>query len=90
MDWIVLMALTESLEDLCRITERGTNDLETWISGMVQSASAQDLPEFEEEFHIRYKSKSLERHNIEETIPLAPESSLRGFDENELLQRPRR
>jgi len=88
-----LMELTESLEDLCRITERGTNKLETWISGMEQSSSAQDSPEFEEEFHIRYKSLGRQNHpeyNVEETIPLAPEPSLGEFDENGLIQRPRR
>lgn len=92
-----LMELTESLEDLCKITERGTNKLETWISGMQQASSEQEIPEFEEEFHIRYKSTGKQNlpeydreESIPESIPFAPESSLREFDEDGLLQRARR
>lgn len=67
-----LTELTDSLEDLCRINNRGTNQFETWISGMRQSTPGQEIPEFEEEFQIRYKStgkKNYSEYNEEEYSP---------------------
>ncbi|WP_101843624.1 hypothetical protein [Halobacillus sp. Marseille-P3879] len=90
-----LIELTLSLEDLCEIIDRGTYKFETWISGMEQSSSdsAKEIPEFEEEFHIRYKS--LGKQNLsdskksEEFIPFPSESPLNNFGESKILQQPR-
>ncbi|UOQ94768.1 hypothetical protein MUO14_07500 [Halobacillus shinanisalinarum] len=89
-----LNELTQSLEDLCVIIDRGTYKFEAWISGMKQSSPEQEIqiPEFHEEFHIRYKSLGIQNHSkynkSEEFIPNASESSLRDFDRNQFIQRP--
>lgn len=78
-----LMGLTQSLEDLCAIINRGTYNFETWIEGMKQSPSGQNMPEFQEEFQIRYRSMSeqkLPNYNTEEYIPFETESSLGDTD----------
>ncbi|MBM7598887.1 hypothetical protein JOC34_001244 [Virgibacillus halotolerans] len=88
-----LMALTDSLEDLCRIIERGTNELGTWISGMQQSTSVSEVPEFEEEFHIGYKSlgkQNYSEYNIEDFFLFEPRSSLKDFAQNHTNLRPPR
>jgi hypothetical protein len=84
-----LMELVQSLEDLCQIIERGTYKLETWVSGMKQSSSTEEKPEFVEEVHIRYKSlgKHSEFNRNEEFIHVAPESSLEDFNQNQIIQR---
>ncbi len=88
-----LMALTDSLEDLCRIIERGTNELGTWISGMEQSNS-KEAHGFEEEFHIRYKSslanQNKPEYTIEEFNPFEPDPTLVDSDQNQTNQRPPR
>ncbi|MGM0876236.1 MAG: hypothetical protein ACQEWV_16065 [Bacillota bacterium] len=86
-----LSELVQSLEDLCQIIERGTYKLETWISGMKQSSSVEEIPdEFLEEVHIRYKSFGKQEHSEynknEEFIHVAPESSLGDFDRNQIIQ----
>jgi hypothetical protein len=88
-----LMELTVSLEDLYGIMNRGIGKFETWISGMKQTSSDQEIPEFEEEFHISYKSLGNQSHsdfNRGEYNPFTPESSPRDYDQNGLIQRPRR
>ena len=88
-----LMELTESLEDLCGIMNRGIGEFETWISGMKQTSTVQEIPEYEEEFHIKYKSLGKQNHsefNREEYIPFEPELTPRNYDQNGLIQRPRR
>ncbi|AZB41423.1 hypothetical protein CEF21_03400 [Bacillus sp. FJAT-42376] len=86
--------LTESLEDLCAIIDRGTYRFETWIEGMKQSPPKSDTPEYEEEFHIRYRSLGRqpypETRRQEELTSFHPESPLRDFDENETVQVPLR
>lgn len=80
-----LMELTQSLEDLCRIVNRGTYKFEAWLAGMKQSSSEQEMPEFQEEFQIRYKSLGKQNppyYNQEEYIPFATESSLRDTEQN--------
>ncbi|WP_246206695.1 hypothetical protein [Virgibacillus ihumii] len=80
-----LMELTQSLEELCGIVNRGTYKFETWIAGMKQTTSEQETPEFQEEFQIRYKSlgkQSLPDYEKEEYIPFAAESSLGNTDQN--------
>ncbi|TCP29631.1 hypothetical protein EV207_10985 [Scopulibacillus darangshiensis] len=80
-----LFELIQSLENLCDIINRGTYKLETWIFGMKQSSPAKEVTEYEEEFHIRYKSlgpQKLAEYNNEELIPVAPESPLGDFDRN--------
>lgn len=86
-----LTELTLSLEDLCEIIDRGTYNFETWISGMKQSTPTQEVPEFQEEFHIRYKSSGkhthpeLKRH--EEFTPFPPESSsLKEFEPEKIKE----
>jgi hypothetical protein len=86
-----LMELVQSLEDLCQIIERGTYKLETWVSGMKQSSSTEEKPEFVEEVHIRYKSLGKQQHSEynrnKEFIHVAPESSLEDFNPNQIIQR---
>ncbi|MBO1511198.1 hypothetical protein I7822_05830 [Metabacillus sp. BG109] len=86
-----LMELVQSLEDLCEIIERGTYKLETWVSGMKQSSSIEEKPEFVEEVHIRYKSLGKQKHSEynrnEEFIHVAPESSLEDFNPYQNIQR---
>ncbi|ASN03600.1 hypothetical protein [Virgibacillus necropolis] len=80
-----LMELTQSLEDLCGIINRGTYKFETLIAGMKQSSSEQEMPEYQEEFQIRYKSlgkRNLSNYNEEDLIPFATESSLEDNDQN--------
>ncbi|WP_085991278.1 hypothetical protein [Oceanobacillus senegalensis] len=87
-----LMELTQSLEDLCGIVDRGMNDFETWISGMKQSPSETKELEFQEEFEIRYKTlgrQTNSKYNLEElkeTIPFGTEASLREFEQNQINQ----
>lgn len=71
-----LNELVQSLEDLCQIIERGTYKLDTWISGLKQSSSAEGTPEYLEEVHIRYKSLGKQKHS---DYNVEPESSL-DFD----------
>lgn len=89
-----LMELTQSLEDLCGIIDRGMYDFETWISGMKQSPSEEMMPEFqEEEFEIRYKT--LERHllaeynteELKELFPFGTERPLKEYKPNQINQR---
>ncbi|WP_173915356.1 hypothetical protein [Halobacillus sp. Marseille-Q1614] len=74
-----LTELTQSLEDLCQIIDRGTYKFDTWIAGMRQSeANRDEEPDFHEEFHIKYKSSgkhSPARYEDEEYNPL-----LRDYD----------
>ncbi|MGJ9459845.1 hypothetical protein [Oceanobacillus sp. CF4.6] len=85
-----LMELTQSLEDLCGIIDRGMNDFETWISGMKQSPSETKMPGFQEEFEIRYKTlrgQNSEEYNtdeLKELIPFGTESSLKEFKQNRI------
>ncbi|SFG46791.1 hypothetical protein SAMN05216353_14610 [Halobacillus alkaliphilus] len=51
-----LIELTQSLEDLCVIIDRGTYNFQTWISGMKQQDAMNETPIYQEEFHISYKS----------------------------------
>ncbi|KZZ85588.1 MULTISPECIES: hypothetical protein [Bacillaceae] len=84
--------LTDSLEDLCAIIDRGTYRFETWIAGMKQSPPKQEPPEYQEEFHIRYRSSGVPHYpelQRNET-PFHPESPLKDFDENENVQLPLR
>ncbi|WP_010530171.1 hypothetical protein [Lentibacillus jeotgali] len=91
-----LRELTQSLEELSGIIKRGTYDFETWIAGMKQSSSEQEIPEFQEEFQIRYKSlgqQNLSDYNKEEYIPFATESSLedtRQNPQNHIIRRRQR
>ncbi|OIJ15133.1 hypothetical protein BKP37_06870 [Anaerobacillus alkalilacustris] len=88
-----LSELIDSLEDLCQIIQRGTYNLETWIAGMAQSASVEEIPNYVEELHIRYKpigkQKSAEYDRHEEMTNIAPESYLEDFSRNQILQRTR-
>ncbi|QAS52216.1 hypothetical protein [Halobacillus litoralis] len=89
-----LNELTQSLEDLCVIIDRGIYDFDTWIFGMKQSSPGQEMPaEFQEEFHIKYKSSgkqaSSEQDANEEPFPFQPETSLRDFEEElQAMKRP--
>ncbi|MCP3026407.1 hypothetical protein [Halobacillus sp. A5] len=89
-----LLELTMSLEDLCEIIDRGTYKFETWISGMklTNEEPVKEIPAFEEEFHIRYKSSGkqspLEKEENEEFNPFSPEPSFRDFDQEPIIQRP--
>ncbi|MFB4165735.1 hypothetical protein ACE1TI_18515 [Alteribacillus sp. JSM 102045] len=88
-----LNEMIETLDDLCEIIDRGTFKLETWIAGMNQSPSEEEVPEYEEEFHIRYKSLAKQNHSENdrnEFVPVASESSLRNFDRSHILHRAQR
>ncbi len=88
-----LMELTQSLEDLCGIIDRGMYDFETWISGMKQSPSETMKPGFQEEFEIRYKTmerQPLAVYNTEELkelFPFGTERPLKEFKSNQNNQR---
>lgn len=85
-----LMELVQSLEDLCQIIERGTYKLGDWVSSMKQTAPAEEIPAFEEEVHIKYRSSGKQKQGYtrdEEFIHVAPEPSLEDFDRNRIIQR---
>lgn len=88
-----LRELTQSLEDLCGIIDRGMNDLETWISGMKQSPSETKMPGFQEEFEIRYKTLGRQNYaeynteELKELFPFGTEPSLKEFTQNQIDQR---
>ncbi|MFY4777330.1 hypothetical protein [Metabacillus sp. RGM 3146] len=86
-----LNELTESLEDLCAIIERGTYRFETWIAGMKQIPLVHETPEYHEEFQIRYRALGKNRYpqyqHDEEFVPFHPESNLRDVNEIENMQR---
>ncbi|KHE70943.1 hypothetical protein LD39_10850 [Halobacillus sp. BBL2006] len=87
--------LTQSLEDLCQIIDRGTYKFETWISGMQQTPEVREAPEYQEEFHIKYKSTGKQNHQPEykrdeEFIPFGPQPSLRDYEQEETVQQPQR
>lgn len=88
-----LMELIQSLEDLCQIIERGTYELETWVSGMKLSSPKEEEPsEFLEEVHIRYKSLGKQKYpeyDDEELIHNITESSLRNVDRGPYAKRSR-
>jgi hypothetical protein len=75
-----LNELVQSLEGLCQIIERGTYKLETWIAGMKQSPSAEEIPEFLEEVHMKYKLIGKQKQSDSEI-------SLVDFDRNQIIQR---
>ncbi|WP_062515569.1 hypothetical protein [Halobacillus sp. KGW1] len=73
-----LNELTQSLEELCVILDRGIYKFEMWITGMrLPTAKPKDVPEFQEEFHIRYKSTGTqappEFQKNEENLPFQNE-----------------
>ena len=82
--------LTQSLEDLCRIIDRGTYTFETWIAGMKKSPLAQKKPEPYEE--VRQNYQPLEDQSIPEVIKndqliaFAAGSSRRNFELNQIEQ----
>ncbi|WP_158735615.1 hypothetical protein [Alteribacillus sp. YIM 98480] len=88
-----LLELIRSLEDLSEIIDRGTYKLEIWLHGMKQSSAAEEIPEYEEEFHIRYKTlrkQKTESNRNEDFVQVAPEASLRNFNRAQILQRSER
>ena len=88
-----LMELTQSLEDLCGIIDKGMYDFETWISGMKQSPSETMMPGFQEELEIRYKTvgrQNFAEYTSEEQkehFPYGNEPSLKEFQQNQINQR---
>ena len=88
-----LMELTESLEDLCGIIDRGMYDFETWLSGMKQSPSETTMPGFREELEIRYKTSGRQgqaeytSEELKELFPFGIEPSLNEFQQNNINQR---
>ncbi|MGD7043042.1 hypothetical protein [Jeotgalibacillus proteolyticus] len=75
-----LVDLTQSLEDLCGIIDRGTYNFETWIAGMKQPAAK---PVLQERVHIKYKSFDQEQPEFiqnERLIPFASGSNASNFD----------
>ena len=80
-----LNELTQSLEDLCMIIDRGMYDFDTWIAGMKQPPSTTETPEVHEEIHLKRtavgKQTTSEEHWGEETIPLKPDTSFKKYDE---------
>ncbi|RWZ54451.1 hypothetical protein EQV77_14330 [Halobacillus fulvus] len=48
--------LTQTLEDLSQIIDRGTYPFEDWIYGMKHDPTKEHTPEYEEEFHIKYRA----------------------------------
>lgn len=88
-----LMELTQSLEDLCGIINRGTYKFDAWIEGMKQSTPEPEMSEFQEEFQIRYKSlgkRNPSDYNEEELKPFTTESPLEDTDQNQIIRRRHR
>ncbi|MFC7320592.1 hypothetical protein [Halobacillus campisalis] len=89
-----LNELAQSLEDLCEIINRGTYNFETWISGMTHHPLDQEPSDYEEEFHIRYKSSGRQSYSEygrdEEFVPFDQESALRDFEQNQHIPRSQR
>ncbi|MCD7035027.1 hypothetical protein LRR81_12285 [Metabacillus sp. GX 13764] len=83
--------LTQSLEDLSKIIERGTYRFDTWIAGMKKPSSAKEMPDYQEEFQIRYRTQGKpqypEYNRNEEYVPVHLKSALRDFNEMEDLRR---
>ncbi|MGI8314943.1 hypothetical protein [Halobacillus mangrovi] len=84
--------LTQSLEDLCQIIDRGTYKFETWIAGMQHSPAVvrETQPEYQEEFHIKYKTTGKQNHppqpeykKEEEFNPFGPQPALRDYEKQE-------
>ncbi len=86
-----LNELVDSLEDLCQITERGTFRLETWLYAMKQTQSPEQVSEYLEEVHIRYKPLVKQTHmeptREEEFMTVSAESRLGDFDDSPILRR---
>ncbi|WP_082233132.1 hypothetical protein [Halobacillus massiliensis] len=90
-----LTELTQTLEDLCQIIDRGTYKFETWIYGMRKTGMVKEVdePEFHEEFHIKYKSSgkhSRPRYDeVEDYNPLLRnyDREDRYYDKEDKLQR---
>ena len=84
-----LIDLTQSLEDLCSIIERGTYNFETWIAGMKTPAPL-DKKAPVEEAHLNYQP--LEEQSIpvftrnEQLIAFAAGSSRKNFEHNQINQ----
>ncbi|KIL43261.1 hypothetical protein [Jeotgalibacillus campisalis] len=76
-----LVDLTQSLEDLCGIIERGTYNFDTWIAGMKQPSEKAVI---QERVHIKYKSFGQQEPpdfiRNERLIPFASGSTVRNFD----------
>ncbi|SDG92046.1 hypothetical protein SAMN05192534_10112 [Alteribacillus persepolensis] len=91
-----LSELVDTLENLCEIVDRGTYKLETWISSMQESNSlTEDMPAYEEEFHIRYKSVGKQKQSeFNENADFIPAPShtppLQNFENNRMVQYPER
>ncbi|PPA71660.1 hypothetical protein [Jeotgalibacillus proteolyticus] len=87
-----LYELTSSLEDLSEIINRGTYKLEKWIHGM-EEPSEDEEQDYEEEYHIRYKTGSRPRffdNRNEAAASFEPDSPYRDYDRSHLVQRQRR
>ncbi|ARI78308.1 hypothetical protein [Halobacillus mangrovi] len=90
--------LTQSLEDLCQIIDRGTYKFETWIAGMQHSPAVRETqPEYQEEFHIKYKTTGKQTHHPqpeykkeEEFNPFGPQPALRDYEKQEEEIQPQR
>ncbi len=80
-----LMELVESLEDLCQIIERGTYNLDTWLSGMKKSPLTEETPTLEDA-QVKNKSLVRQKYKNEEFIIAAPQSSLVDFDRHKVSQ----
>lgn len=87
-----LIELTRSLEDLSVIIDRGTYNFETWISGMKQTPSDQEVSEFQEEFYIKYKSLGeqnfFEYNKNEKLFPFESDSASTDVNRNPVTERP--
>ncbi|MFC2949842.1 hypothetical protein [Virgibacillus sediminis] len=86
-----LLELTKSLEDLCGIIERGTYPFEAWIAGMEQAtAQEEEISEYEEEFHIRYRSTGKQTpsdyQHHDQLTPFDQDSPLRFNHPEQILQ----
>jgi|SRR4051812_38420902 glycosyltransferase A (GT-A) superfamily protein (DUF2064 family) len=88
-----LSELVQSLEDLCEIIERGTYQLDTWLTGMKQLPLEEETPEYLEEVHISYKSTGKQKHSEynqnDDFNQLVPELSQEAFERNQMIRRAR-
>ncbi|MFG6117377.1 hypothetical protein ACGTN9_19665 [Halobacillus sp. MO56] len=81
-----LAALTQTLEDLCTIIDRGTYPFETWIAGMQQPASEKETPEVKEENQVSSEvSNPTEIKNNKEFIPFRKDATVRDFERKQVI-----
>ncbi|MFG6118904.1 hypothetical protein [Thalassobacillus sp. B23F22_16] len=80
-----LAALTQTLEDLCVIIDRGTYPFETWIAGM-QDDSKEEAPKIESKHQNESNAETDKEEFNKEFIPFRKDSTVRDFERKQVAQ----